>query len=317
MEAIAFLEILGRDGRVVVRQPVHSFPCRIGRAYDNDLILDDPYVAAHHAALEEVEAGRYAVRDLGSRNGLMLLSRRRRMESAEIGPEDVIRLGHTQLRVRPHDYAVPKELDARRQSWARHPAGCLAVWLAALAVVGGIYYQGSSEDVEPFWLVGTLLAVAVGALLWSAGWAFATRLVTGQWSYLGHATTAGAALLALLAADELVGGLTFALGAPRLRLWDSLPLGLVFAAQCYRHLRLVSRAPRRRLATAALLVALVCFGAPELLNWLSERENVGKMNFLTDIRPPGWRLVAGVTPQAFIGRIEALRGAVDASSQNP
>ncbi len=44
----------------------------------------------------------------------------------------------------------------------------------------------------------------------------------------------------------------------------------------------------------------------------TDRENVGKMAVLTDIRPPRWRLAKGVTPEAFIGRAEALRATVDA-----
>ncbi len=31
MEAVAFLEVLGRDGRIAARQPVRAFPCRVGR----------------------------------------------------------------------------------------------------------------------------------------------------------------------------------------------------------------------------------------------------------------------------------------------
>ncbi len=46
----------------------------VGSAEDCDLrISDDPYVSAHHALFTEGDAGRFAVEDLGSTNGTMLV----------------------------------------------------------------------------------------------------------------------------------------------------------------------------------------------------------------------------------------------------
>ncbi len=311
MEAIAFVEILGRDGRVLTRHPVMEFPCRVGRAYDNHVIVDDPYVAAHHLEFTEASPGCYALRDLGSRNGTTLLAARRAVVSTAIGPDEIVRIGHTQLRVRPRDFSVPPEEDPRKRDWAKRPAVCISVSVAAMAAIAGEYYLSSGEAIEASSLLG-LLFVAVGAVVaWSAGWAFASRLVTSQWSYLAHLTVAGVAIVAFTGVDEVVGSLAFALGWAWLREWDLLFVAGVFAVQCYRHLRLVSRASRRRLAAVGLAVSLVCFGGPTLVWWLAVRDNPNKMAYLTDVRPSGWRLASGVTPAQFITRAETLRLRVD------
>ena len=50
-ERLALIELLDRDGRCVRAVDVTQWPFSIGRALDNDLVLDDPFVAAAHATL--------------------------------------------------------------------------------------------------------------------------------------------------------------------------------------------------------------------------------------------------------------------------
>ena len=70
------IETLARNGEVLHRHRVAALPIRMGRAYDNDFIVDDDYAAAHHAVVEAGPDGRLRLRDLGSRNGIVHKSRR-------------------------------------------------------------------------------------------------------------------------------------------------------------------------------------------------------------------------------------------------
>lgn len=49
-ESAIWIEVLGRHGDVALRQRFTSTPITIGRAYDNDVVVDDLHVAAHHPA---------------------------------------------------------------------------------------------------------------------------------------------------------------------------------------------------------------------------------------------------------------------------
>ena len=64
-----WVEILSRHHDVVARYRCED-GARIGRAYDNDVVVDDPYVAPHHARIVRDEAGELFAEDLGSVNGL-------------------------------------------------------------------------------------------------------------------------------------------------------------------------------------------------------------------------------------------------------
>jgi pSer/pThr/pTyr-binding forkhead associated (FHA) protein len=69
-------------------------PTRIGRALDNDIVLEDASVSRHHAVIE-AHNGAHVLRDLGSQNGTWLAARR--VSEASLGSGDAIRLGDVSL----------------------------------------------------------------------------------------------------------------------------------------------------------------------------------------------------------------------------
>ena len=66
----------------------------IGRASDNDVILDDPMVSRHHCQLR-LQHGAYGFTDLGSRNGSTVNGQP--VTQIALGPGDVIRIGDTEI----------------------------------------------------------------------------------------------------------------------------------------------------------------------------------------------------------------------------
>ncbi|WP_075662419.1 ABC transporter ATP-binding protein/permease [Streptomyces acidiscabies] len=79
---------------------VHRLPAttvRIGRAADNDLVLDDLTVSRHHAELRALPDGTHEIADLGSHNGTYLNGGP--VTRARVGPEDVVGIGHSAFRL--------------------------------------------------------------------------------------------------------------------------------------------------------------------------------------------------------------------------
>ena len=65
-----WIEILGRHRDVVARYRGDGAEVRIGRGYDNDVVIDDPYVAPHHLRVYRGDDGKLVAEDLGSADGL-------------------------------------------------------------------------------------------------------------------------------------------------------------------------------------------------------------------------------------------------------
>ncbi|MFI6466120.1 FHA domain-containing protein [Streptomyces sp. NPDC050538] len=74
-------------------RPLPSRTVRIGRAGDNDLVVDDLIVSRRHAELRAMPDGTYEIVDLGSHNGTYLNGQP--VARAPIGPGDIVGIGHS------------------------------------------------------------------------------------------------------------------------------------------------------------------------------------------------------------------------------
>jgi len=93
------IELLNSQGKSIGIHKFSQAEVRIGRSYDNDVILLDPHSCAEHAILSCDEQGQWQLRDLNSANGT-LNSRGQRVEVVSVpasGQE--FTLGKQRLRV--------------------------------------------------------------------------------------------------------------------------------------------------------------------------------------------------------------------------
>lgn len=313
MDEVIFVEVLGRAGDVVQRHPVARLPATLGRAYDNDVILDDPYVAPHHLRLERDESGELALVDLDSRNGLFALDPTTRVARAAPRPDARFRIGHTQLRIRPRSYAVAAEREAAaRRPWFRRPAMLVGLYAAALACVLLYGFASTTERLEPLKLAMPAVWATLAACVWSAGWAFAGKAMAGRGNFLAHTSIVWAALVLLLGAATVSGYAAFAFSSSAIDDATIVPIAVVIAGALFGHLTLVSRLPRRTLALAAGGIVLALFGALSLAEYASKSDQPSRMAFLKEIKSPAVRLVPGASPEAFFAAAKDLKPKVDA-----
>jgi hypothetical protein len=313
VDELTFVEVLGRGGEVVQRHPVARLPATLGRAYDNDVILDDPYVAPHHLRLERAESGELALVDLESRNGLFALDPTTRVARAPARPEARFRIGHTQLRIRPRSYAVAAEREvAGRKPWFRRPVAFVGLWAAALACVLIYAFTSTIERIEPLKLAMPAVWVTLGLCVWASVWAFAGKALAGRGNFVAHLTIGLAAFVLLIVTITLGGYAAFAFSSSAIDEGTIVPIAAVLAWALYRHLALVSRQPRGMLALAAVGIVVGAFGVLSLAEQAGQRDNLARMAFLKEIKSPAVRLVPGASPEAFFAAAQDLKPTVDA-----
>lgn len=314
MEPLAFVEVLGRHGDVQTRYPVTRWPACVGRGYDAEIILDDPYVAARHLRIEPGADGRFKLTDLGSVNGLALRASAQRLSEAEVGPDDVIRLGRTQLRVRIPGYAVAPERKLRATSFYRRPVAFL---VAAAGLLGVTLWNGwiatTREDQWALLLAPTvMICVAVG--VWISVWSLVSRTVGGRANFAAHGFVACAGLFAIALAGTLFEYLAFGLDARWLDYAGAAVLALLAAYMLYRHLRLNSRAARTKLAAIAVTIVLGGIGISVGLDRAGAPGRESVQGYDVTIKPPIVVAVPGTTPEAFLAEGDRLRRVADAAA---
>ncbi|MGW0818576.1 FHA domain-containing protein [Streptomyces viridiviolaceus] len=87
------VSLTGTLRRPTTVRPLPARTVRIGRAADNDLVLDDLLVSRHHAELRSLSDGTYEIVDLHSHSGTYLNGVR--VTSAAVGTGDIVGIGHS------------------------------------------------------------------------------------------------------------------------------------------------------------------------------------------------------------------------------
>ena len=315
MDEVTWIEVLSRHREVIARQRIATNAITIGRAYDNDLVLDDPHVAAHHLRLVHDNNGAWVAEDLDSVNGLYVDGKRVRRERVVLDAGATLHIGHTGLRVRSSTQTVPAELPLLR--------GTLH-WPVALACLALVFafallelWLGETTAPKLIRYLSPLLALAVIVAVWTSAWSVLSRIFHGH-AYFGlHLLIAAAGLLIYTLYDQLSGLGAFALSWTALTRFVYIGVWLIFAAACFAHLRALG--PTRLPIKAAAVLALAALGITMQSLKLSEwRSNSGQPVTLQRLQPPSLRVVTMHSETAFFTNASDLKAALDnARSEAP
>ena len=303
-----WIEVLSRHGEVAARERIDTPEARVGRAFDNDVVVDDPYVAPHHLRIFRGEDGVLVAEDLATLNGMYSEHGKRRVERLPLASEPGVRIGRTTLRVHDGAHAVaPERLLApprRHATWA----AALAVALVALILLLG-WLTLTTEPTTNLVLL-PVIGFATAVVLWSGMWALFSRVFFGQARFALQLRIAITACIALFVWEQVADYLSFGLAWRELMEYAGIGAWVVLAVACYAHLRAIG--PRHLRLTMGVIVALVVAGAVmQYAGKIEARRLVGERATLGDLRPPEFRLVPLASSDEFFRRTDATRERVD------
>jgi hypothetical protein len=311
LDEVTYIEVLGRHGEVAARHAARALPMRIGRAYDNDLILEDPYVAPHHVVVERSPSGDLEIVDAGSRNGLFRAGSRHCLIRERVDPAARYRAGKTQFRVRSSTDPVAEELVDRGAGGLRELVVALMAVLAVAAVVLLHAWSSTNERTELAKLAQAPVLIVLALFIWSGAWGLAGRLLLDECRFAAHLTAAALTLIGISIADQS-DYMAFALSAPGSNYLATFAVGAFLAWGLWRHLSLVIRNPGWGVALAAGAVAAVCGGSFALYSHVDRSDDLVHMAYLKAIKAPAVRLVKGSQTGQFFRDARKLKAELEA-----
>lgn len=304
-----FVEVLARNGEVRQRHRVESLPIRLGRAYDNDFILDDRHAAAHHAIVESTADGSVKIRDLGSRNGVVHQGRRR--DDMPLDGNQVVRLGHTNLRVRGSDFPVEEEVaDTTIHSWEGARPASIGLLLIVLLSLTDTWLT----DTDKFQMIRYLQKITYllgAALAWSGLWALANRLFGGHPRFGRHLFILACGLLAMQSwsAGSSIGA--YALSLEFLTRYGAIVSIALTSTMIFFHLCTINPLRKRSFAVASLLLTLLTSGIVTMNNY-QNTGHVGSELYMQVLLPREFRFSKDKSVSQFIDDAGKLKAKVDA-----
>jgi hypothetical protein len=320
MDEVIWVEILSRHHDVAARFRFIGPQVQIGRGYENDVVIDDPFVAVRHMRVVR-EAGRLVAEDLGSANGMFLDRDKSRLARIVIDGERPIRIGHTWLRVRDASHAVPGEratgLGVRRLSIAGIAA--LAATILGIEVLSAWLTETAEPRLSHYLLPPLYVAAAIVG--WVGIWTLVGRIFAGR----GHVernlmiTLLGALVFVLYGIFSQFAA--FALTWRTLASYEYVAMWCVVGAICFFHLREVG-ASQLKLKAASVVTLTACAIAVHTLIQSEAFQDSGRQSIASRLMPPALRLAPVHDEGIFFAEIERLklrldRDRSDASADQP
>ncbi|WP_298257419.1 FHA domain-containing protein [Bradyrhizobium sp.] len=306
-----WVEILSRHRDVVSRVRIAGDEATIGRGYDNDVIVDDPYVAAHHLLILRDEAGQLVAKDLGSVNGTFLDGSKSRITQLAIDGGKPLRIGQTLLRIRTGDYAVESERKVLAERGTLSTVMVAAMTVIVLAFIVLRVWLAQTGEPRLSHYMTPLLTMTGVVLVWVGIWALVSRLLAGRSQFLHNLMIALVAVLVSLLYNELAKysafGLTWRVPVD----YEYAATWLVLAAACFLHLRAISARGIWLKGTIVGALTVLAIGV-QTLQRSEAFSDLGRRTTARLLLPPAFRTVPLRTPDAFFANVAGLKASLDA-----
>lgn len=310
MDQVIWVEILSRHREVAARYRFTGPQIRIGRGYDNDVIVDDPYVAAQHVRVFRDETGNLVAEDIGSANGMFLDRDKGRLARIVIDGERPIRVGHTYLRIRDASHAVPRERAPRPEARILPVALAAALGVAILGIEALSVWWGEIGEPKLSHYLLPVLGITAAVLAWVALWAILSRIFSGRVRFERNLLIALAGLLAYSLYGEFAQFSAFALTWRIPGAYEYIAMWCILAAACFFHLR--EAATSWLTLKAGIVVGLLALAiATQTLTQSEARADFGQQSYLRRLLPPSLRLAPVQDETAFFAEIEQLKTKLD------
>jgi hypothetical protein len=312
--ALGYIEILDAKGHVVERHAIETLPLNIGRAYTNQIILNDPYVCPAHVAIVADETGRLIARDLNSVNGLYNGNGAARVATLELSSGAQFRIGRTLLRYCSVDHPLaPTVLDRSEPvSPFVSPYISIAVGLVVLSMLCWESFLGSVDRVKFVNIISEPLPVVAVMFSWAGLWALASRIVVSRFYFPQHVTIAGAAIVGFTLIGVVSEWTEFFFPAVPV-LWSAALFGsgLIFAALVYGHLIFASPLRRRARLWAALLISGAVVGMNAISDYAARSKFSTVMDYNGILKPVDANFLPATSVEQFFTNSQRLKTDLD------
>lgn len=308
MNQPVFVELLTPDGEVIHRVKCTQLPINIGRAYDNDIILDDPHTAAHHARIELNQLDELVINDLGSQNGIALDNQR--SDFFVTNGDAVYRLGHTRLRVRSANYTVAAEIsDSTNHGWEGwRPALLGAILLVTIGLLSTWLSDLQQGTLSKYLL--ELVSVIGFAIGWAGVWALFGKLFNGHARFGRHLLIVSSGLTILELWEFFSGAIAYALSLESLATFTSPPVIVICAFVLYFHLLTTGNKRPQRLKFYLAGLAVLGIGITLAKEYQASNHLADEL-YLSKLYPPALRVSSDKPLETFIANINDLKAKVD------
>ena len=300
---MAFLiEVENRAGALLARHRFEAGPVTVGRGYDNDVIVSDPYLEARHLEFRE-EAGELHVRPLATgahlRGGAVL-------EAEQALPSgSVLLAGLTRLRVLDTEHPVPPALTLHALdevfAWLARPAVFAVGMLVGAVLVLIDAYGATYEEFKLGEFASSLLPPVAIWGLYAGVWGLLGRVMRHEFRFLHHCWAVLIFLLLLWGRDWVVAIVGYNSGSLSASFWLATALfALALLVMLSLNLRFAFDLRKGRRWFLAVLGTLAVAGGDVLDTVTRQAEFRSSPEYAYELLPEALRFGPSVSKERYL-----------------
>ena len=262
---------------------------RVGRGYQNDLILNDPYVSSQHIILRAEKDG-WVVEDLNSKNGAFK-NHTKVIVHAPLQSGDEITIGKTHLYIfypeHPVEPAKPMLAAASVGMGITSFWGILTVVVLMMLVYMMEGYLGSAEKGSLGKLLLTALSPLILVLMWAGVWALVGRMIKHRSHFLLQTALGSLFFLLMIPISNIAQYLGYWTSSHMVDIVCSSLLGaLLSSVLLSQNLALATYIPpfKRKVVSAVICVSVILIGT--LVYFTFKGEFNPHPDFYGTLKPP-------------------------------
>ncbi|VAX01675.1 hypothetical protein MNBD_GAMMA22-2074 [hydrothermal vent metagenome] len=311
------VEILDRFGKVRQRSRVDKYPFTIGRAYTNDIIIDDPYISPIHLQLDNNANDIFTVKDNNSENGLFSTAPLKQHDNLIIHNNLRVRIGHTDIRFRSLNYpiketALQRSTPSKLSMLATNFYSFLFVWLfTGLFLLLDEYLAETGKTSFKTIFFG-VVAMYLLFSAWAGLWSIASKIITHRFYFTYHAVIVSLIIFALTIIEVLSENIEFAFSLVDFSWWLLAITTLLFTVTLiYGHLSFSSTMSKNKMFLAAFLSAGSINLVVHLTHYLSKPEYSSQLVYSKTIKVPDFIMSNISSSNDFFASAVTLKDQVD------
>lgn len=283
----------------------------IGRGYDNDIIIPDPYVSASHAVLSRGEGNTWQIEDAGSENGIFIGQGAKRCPKADIASGDEIVIGKTTLRVfypshpvEPAKRLIPPDKIFRKTGRQANGWILLSLTFFSYAL---LTYLESPKKVYAAQLLLSGIAAVVAIVISSGIWAFIGHLIKSKSRFINQISVFSMFSLSLLFINELVSILGYLLSSSFVVMAISaviIPFFISILLMSNLYIATNISFLKRAIVSAGigLCISIIVF----LMHYANVNEFSGSPKYFHRLKPPLIKIIPSKTTEQFLQKSNIL-----------
>lgn len=304
------IEEINRLGHVIGRHRYDQMPVAVGRGYQNDLILNDPFVSPAHIIISEVNEG-WRVEDQGSENGVKYKLHSTGSRPDQLLSGDDIILGRTRLRLYSPAHPVvdahllPTKASLPQVIASPVIAATVIVLVLAILIVNELLTASKQTGIDK--LLASTLPTFLFALAWAGIWTFVGRVITHRASFLPHFIAALMLFLISMLTAIMSEYITYNLHDEWMAtVVEFVIVGAALAGLFYINLINSTNVSRRSIVITSYSVAWSMLLVGLFMQYVNQPEFSPSPDYPTNLKAPFAKLAPSKTPEEFLKESEKL-----------